>query len=53
MDATGSKDCFPTLAHKALVSEKRSNARWREIAARGLLVGLVVTAAALWIMMVL
>lgn len=53
MEATGSKDHLQALARDAVLSTKRNNTRWREIAARSLLAGLVATAAGLWIMMVL
>jgi len=53
MDATGSNDQLQALARDTVESCKRNNTRWREVAARGLLGGLVASAAGLWIIMVL
>jgi len=53
MDTTRSfEELRPALPGMALV-KRLGNRPWREIAARGLLAGLLLTAAALWIMMVL
>jgi hypothetical protein len=52
MDAAGSES-LNALTRDTVNSGKRSRPRWREIAARSLLAGLVASAAGLWVMMVL
>jgi len=53
MITRGSRDHLRPLASSGSIAVRKQQNRWRELAARGLLAGLVATAVGLWIMMVL